>query len=161
MNKKKLITMLTALALVGAIGVGATLAYLSDKTQELTNTFTFTNANIDITLDEAKVDENTNKALEDGSRISEGDKQDYKNIIPGMIIDKDPTVYVEAGKLSCNVFVSVKNPNLDTVLKINAKDKEDKDAWADAAWALIDATKYGYKRICKEGPVLERGEIIW
>ena len=22
-------------------------------------------------------------------------------------------------------------------------------------------TKYGYKRICKEGPVLERGEIIW
>ena len=22
-------------------------------------------------------------------------------------------------------------------------------------------TKYGYKRICKEGPVLEKGEIIW
>lgn len=22
-------------------------------------------------------------------------------------------------------------------------------------------TKYGYKRICKEGPVLERGEVIW
>ena len=22
-------------------------------------------------------------------------------------------------------------------------------------------TKYGYKRICKEGPVLERGEILW
>ncbi len=40
MKKKKLLTMLTALVLVAVVGVGATLAYLSDKTLALTNTFT-------------------------------------------------------------------------------------------------------------------------
>ena len=40
MNKKKTATMVASLALVGAIGVGATLAYLSDKSNSLRNTFT-------------------------------------------------------------------------------------------------------------------------
>ena len=39
MNKKKLGVTLGSLALVGAIGFGATLAYLSDQTQTLNNTF--------------------------------------------------------------------------------------------------------------------------
>ncbi len=52
MNKKKLVTTFGSLALVGVIGVGASLAYLSDKTNTLTNTFTI-GSNIDITLDEA------------------------------------------------------------------------------------------------------------
>ena len=35
--------------------------------------------------------------------------------------------------------------------------------WAAAApaWAAPGETKYGHKRICREGPVLEREEILW
>lgn len=149
MNKKKLITMLTALALVGAIGVGATLAYLSDKTQELTNTFTFATNGIGVGLDEAKVDEN-NKATSDRIDASDEDKQqEYKNIIPGMILDKDPTVTITANSLNCNVFVSVKNANEEDVLKINGAEGTDawtEGVWADgAAWAVVDPETYGLK----------------
>lgn len=132
MNKKKLITMLTALALVGAIGVGATLAYLSDKTEELTNTFKFAENGIGIELDEAKVD-NNNKATNE--RVKAGDTQEYKNIIPGMILDKDPTVTITEKSLNCNVFVSVKNANAEEVLKINDLDAD--------AWAEVDPSTYG------------------
>ena len=40
MKKAKLLTMLGAVALIGAIGVGSTLAYLSSTTDEVVNTFT-------------------------------------------------------------------------------------------------------------------------
>ena len=53
MNKKKLGVTLGSLALVGAIGFGATLAYLSDTAGTLTNTFVVGD-NISIELDEAK-----------------------------------------------------------------------------------------------------------
>ncbi len=39
MTKKKVLTMVTALGLVGAVGVGGTLAYLSAQTTQVTNTF--------------------------------------------------------------------------------------------------------------------------
>ena len=125
MNKKKLITMLTALALVGAIGVGATLAYLSDSTKELKNTFKFTEEGIDIGLDEATIGDD-NKAIDhDKDRVDASEAENgqmYSNIIPGMVLDKDPTVTVKAGSLDCKVFVSVKNANEENVLKINDLD---------------------------------------
>ena len=55
MRKKSLVSMVAAMGLVAAIGVGATLAFLSAETKTLTNTFTFTDQGIDLRLDEAKV----------------------------------------------------------------------------------------------------------
>lgn len=129
MKKKSLVAMMGALALVGALGAGATLAYMS-ATDEVRNTFTFTEAGIAIVLDEAVVDEN-NKAT--AERTSEG--QDYENIIPGMVIDKDPTVTVKASSLNCNVFVSVENANAATVLAI--------DDLNTTAWAVVNPATYG------------------
>ncbi len=129
MKKKSLVTMVGALALVGALGVGATLAYMS-ASSEVRNTFTFTEAGIAIALDEAVVDDN-NKATNE--RTSEG--QDYDNIIPGMVIDKDPTVTVKASSLNCNVFVSVENANAEAVLAI--------DDLNTTAWAEVDPATYG------------------
>lgn len=40
MKKKSLVTMLAAVCLTGVVMVGATLAYFSDKTDVVTNTFT-------------------------------------------------------------------------------------------------------------------------
>ena len=51
-NKKKLITTIASLALVGAISIGATLAYLSAQTDVMTNTFTSVGSNLSIQLRE-------------------------------------------------------------------------------------------------------------
>ena len=48
--KKKITLTVTALALVICVAIGATLAWLVDKTDDVTNTFTY--GNIDITLTE-------------------------------------------------------------------------------------------------------------
>lgn len=87
MNKKKLITTFGSLALVGAIGVGATLAYLSDKTNNVTNTFTVSNA-IQIVLDEQEYDNPAKVRV---------DQNDYEDVIPGLTYPKDPTVTVKIG----------------------------------------------------------------
>ena len=47
MKNKKLLTTLGAVALLGAIGVGSTLAYLTDTTGTVTNTFTVGNVTFD------------------------------------------------------------------------------------------------------------------
>ena len=71
---KKKITLLLSLALAVAIGIGGTLAWLTDKTESKVNTFTVGNIDIDLT------ETTTN----------------YK-MVPGQTIDKDPKVTVEAG----------------------------------------------------------------
>ena len=140
-NKKKL-TMGLSLALVGVLGIGATLAYLTDETGTLTNKFTFSEKGININLDEAEVDEN-NKALKNGSRILEGGTQEYKNIIPNMIIDKDPTVTVNHKSLNSHVFVSVTNTN--TKLTIGASDGQGNfvEGVNDLAWKEVAPSDYG------------------
>ena len=67
MKKTKLITLLGAISLIGAIGAGSTFAYLTSTTGTVTNTFTVGNVNFDddpLTggLSESKVarDENSN-----------------------------------------------------------------------------------------------------
>jgi len=49
--KKKLITLIVALALVASVGVGATLAYLSDTTETVENVFQVGNINISVVED--------------------------------------------------------------------------------------------------------------
>lgn len=81
---KMFVTMLAVVLLVGCI-IGGTVAWLTDKTDPITNTFTY--GDINITLQET-----TGK--------------DYK-IIPGVNIAKNPSVTVEAGSEPCYVFVKV------------------------------------------------------
>ena len=57
MKKAKLLTMLGAVALIGAIGVGSTLAYLSSTTDEVVNTFTV--GEVKITLDETDINDSS------------------------------------------------------------------------------------------------------
>lgn len=106
MNKKKLVTTLGSLALVGAIGVGATLAYLTDQTANVTNTFNLSDKTT-IYLDEQ------NMANPNGDRI---DHNEYIDVIPGMSYDKDPTVTVANANVRQYVFMAVKeNDNVSYV----------------------------------------------
>lgn len=79
-------TLIVALAVMLVIGcaVGGTLAWLTDTTDPVTNTFTV--GNINISLAETKTD--------------------FK-MVPGATIGKDPKVTVKAGSEACWLFVQV------------------------------------------------------
>lgn len=78
-----------ALTLIVGVAGGATFAWLTAKSDTVTNTFTY--GDINITLEETT-----------GS--------DYK-IIPGVNIGKDPLVTVKAGSEACWLFVKVEEKN--------------------------------------------------
>ena len=92
--KKKTLALVLALTLLVAGVVGGTLAWLTDQTAEVKNTFTVGDINIGLT-------ETTT---------------DYK-MVPGNTIAKDPTVTVKANSEACWLFVKVtKSENLDTFI---------------------------------------------
>lgn len=82
--KKKTLALVLALTLLVAGVVGGTLAWLTDQTVEVKNTFTVGDINIGLT-------ETTT---------------DYK-MVPGNTIAKDPTVTVKANSEACWLFVKV------------------------------------------------------
>ena len=111
--RRILLTLACAVLLV-SLSVGATLAYLTNVTQVVTNTFTV--GNVKITLDEGKVweknddgftAENNGKFIDEGkTRTTTGNE--YK-LIPGRTYDKDPTVYVDPASEDAYIFVQVVN----------------------------------------------------
>ncbi len=86
--KKKTVALLLALVLTFGVAVGGTIAWLTDTTDEVKNTFTTSDVDIDLTETE----------------------REYQ-MIPGYTIDKDPKVTVEAGSEQCYVFVKVTEAN--------------------------------------------------
>lgn len=90
MNKKKLTVLVTSLALVGMIGIGASLAYMTDN-DTATNVITMGHVDIDLTEPNYPGDE-------------DGEITDVK---PGDSIVKDPTITVKQGSADTFVRVSV------------------------------------------------------
>ena len=86
-STKTLVALLSLVLLLGC-SLGGTLAWLSVKTDPVTNTFTV--GDIDITLTETTTE--------------------YK-IVPGVNIAKDPKVTVEANSEACWLFVKVDEAN--------------------------------------------------
>lgn len=82
--KKKTLALVLALTLLVAGIVGGTLAWLTDQTDEVKNTFTVGDINIGLTETTA----------------------DYK-MVPGNTIAKDPTVTVKANSEACWLFVKI------------------------------------------------------
>ncbi len=92
--KKKILVSVAAAALVLCCVIGGTLAWLTDRTDSVVNTFAV--GNVDITLGE------TTTA--------------YK-MVPGYVIEKDPKVSVKAGSEDCWLFVKVdKSENFDNFM---------------------------------------------
>ena len=86
---KKAVITAVALTLALCLAVGGTLAYLMDKTQAVTNTFTA--GDVDI-----KLEETTGPS--------------YK-MVPGNAIAKDPKITVLADSEACWLFVKVEKAN--------------------------------------------------
>lgn len=91
--KKKTLALFLALTLVLVGVIGGTVAWLTDTTESVVNTFT--DSDIDITLEETT-------------------GEDYK-MVPGYTISKDPQVTVETSSEKCYLFVKLeKSENLMT-----------------------------------------------
>ena len=104
MKARKILVSVAALALVAAISIGGTLAYLTSQTKTVKNTFTV--GNVKITLDEAVVDGNGKKTNDRTDATLDNQGNSYK-LIPGSSYDKDPTVHVARGSEDCYVRVNV------------------------------------------------------
>lgn len=97
-RSKALLLTLCAVLLV-AVSVLGTMAYLTSKTQVITNTFTVGNINIELT--ETKPENQQAK------------------IIPGVDIVKDPKVTVKANSEACYLFLKVEQTGTFVKEKVN------------------------------------------
>jgi len=129
MNKKSLLMMMVTICLIAVVGVGATLAYLTDSTDVLKNTFTF--GKVDINLDEPSFEED----------------KTVDGIVPGQVIPKDPTVTVEAGSVESYVFMKVSGIDEMEALGDTEEDK-DKGFVVEIDtdnWTLLETEENGVK----------------
>lgn len=95
----KAVVVLMALVLLIGCGVGGTLAWLMDTTDNVTNTFSVGNIDIDIY-------EHTLETDGDLSTTETKSRADYK-ILPGTSEKKDPTVEILKNSENCFVFMQV------------------------------------------------------
>ena len=117
--KKALFIMLSA-ALIVCATVAGTLAWLTDKTEPVVNTFTVGDINITLT---------------------ESDNLDLK-MVPGQTISKDPKVTVKDGSEACWLFVKVeKSVNFDSFMTFEMADGWDAlSGYAGVYYRNVDAT---------------------
>ena len=105
MKKTKIMLSVISGLLVAAVAVGGTLAYLSDKTNEVTNTFNVGTGYISddehqgLWLDEAKYGGTESERTESGN--------EYGELLPGSIVVKDPTVHMTGGSVKSYVIAKV------------------------------------------------------
>ncbi len=88
MNKKKIITLITATSLFASLAIGGTLAYFTDE-DAAKNTFTV--GDVDVELDEPSWTQ------EEGGNM----------LLPGMEYDKDPTITLQPTSQPSYVFLEM------------------------------------------------------
>lgn len=137
--KKRII----AIALCGALAVGGavggTIAWLTDSTDSVVNTFTVGNINID--LSEHALDS-------DGSLTSSETMENSYKMIPGTTLNKDPFVTVKAGSEKCYVFVKANESIGDILYNNEAMTFADFMSYEmDASWKVLDATNGVYYQV--------------
>lgn len=102
MKKKSIITMVAALALVGAIGVGSTLAYFTDN-DAASNTVTMGHVDIDL---KEKTGSGETETITDKGLL-------FENIVPGDVLLKNPIITVAEGSEDCYLRAKVVVEGLD------------------------------------------------
>lgn len=110
MKKRNLIACVIAMVLIAALGIGATLAYLTDND---TAKNTFTAGKVKIDLVEPSWDEDKAQDLE-----------------PGDVIDKDPAI-VNTGKNDAYMMIKVEGVKA-------MRDKDFEVYFDDVNWVLVD-----------------------
>lgn len=146
MNKKNIVTAAVSLALVGVMAIGGTLAYLTDDSDTMTNTFVMDGLTItlkeDATIPEGEVYLQKDKADKDAvysEREIEGTEAgvDYDKVLPGATINKNP--YLEIGADNARAYVYAYVTGMDTTAPDGqaTSPKMWIEAWADG-WTVVD-----------------------
>lgn len=165
--KKKIVALALVFCLSLAIGVGGTLAWLTDTTETVTNTFTV--GSVSATLDEAKVNEYGEmlKKVTDSEsgevtylvtkNATEAERvygNEYK-LIPGHTYVKDPTVRIDKDSENAWLFVKVSNGIKDIEAATTIHDQM--TSGTDAQWVVINETNgiYAYKVQVKAEDVIK------
>ena len=147
MTKKRIVTMATCIALVGAVAVGGTLALLSQTSNKVTNTFAvgecYPTDKQAVTLDEATVTQLTNGDYIDAS--SRTTSNAYDKLVNGTSIHKDPTVTVKANTVDSWVVAYI--DNVDEIFS-TSKFQDDNNSWykvtkSGSNWDVADAAVAG------------------
>lgn len=99
MKKKNLFVSVVAIVLVLCCAIGGSLAWLTDKTEDVANIFTVGDINITLT-----------------------ESTDTYKVLPGKEIAKDPKVTVKADSEDCYVFVEIKEENFNKLEYAVAED---------------------------------------
>lgn len=99
-RNRRIALTLCLLLVVCAASIGGTLAWLTDTTDPVTNTFT--TAGIDITLTETLNTDTNNDGTNDKWQAQ---------MIPGYSYKKDPTVTVTKNSVDCYLFVKFEETN--------------------------------------------------
>ncbi len=140
MKKKNLITTAVSLALVAVVGVGATLAYFTDKTDTMTNVFV--SGKVDVTLiDEFNKTETPKGEYEfDENGVQTGIL--YTNVMPGDTLDKDVSLMVRDGSSNAHVGIVVtvdhsQNPSADEVYKLVDEAVQRQEAVVGDMWQNV------------------------
>lgn len=144
-TKKKVLLLFLCAVLLVAVSIVGTLAYLTSR-DEVTNTFTV--GKVDITLDEADVDEY-------GKEIAGADRvkgNEYK-LIPGHTYVKDPAVTVEGDSEESYVRMLVTINKLATLKAIfgsNFLPQNYVTGWDSSIWVPVATTDNGDDTITYE-----------
>lgn len=101
--KKKLTAICLCVALVAIAVVGASLAYFTDTTEDVQNTFTMGGVKIDLTE-------------------PEWNPQDSHKLMPGVTFAKDPTITVEEDSEDSYVFLEMSLNKYSSLLWVMAAD---------------------------------------
>lgn len=134
-NKKIMLSVVSGL-LVAAVAVGGTLAYLSDKSDQVENTFTIGAGYDDnaLTLDETKVTLGALPSEPGAERI--GENQTYPDLLPGSEFAKDPTFRLAAGSTDSYIIAKVTNAQAAKDVGYIFKDA-DRNTGFDANWKKV------------------------
>ncbi len=135
-TKTKALALALCAVLLVVSTVFVTMAYLTSKTDVVTNTFTV--GKVTITLDEANVDL---MGVKDGdARVK---ANEYK-LIPGHTYIKDPTIHVAGDSENCWLFVKVENGLEDIIDAETIGTQMSKNGWS-----LVDGETniYAYSEI--------------
>lgn len=170
MKKTKLLTTLGAVALIGAIGVGSTFAYLTSETGVVKNTFTVGKVQFDTSmgagLTESEVARDTDGKYQkdvDGPNNWKKTEQEYTKLVAGEELLKDPTVHIAADSEDCWVFAKIENANEDLSIEYNENEWEDvTDAYktANQIDGKIDYVVYATKNIIPTSKTVTHSTIF-
>jgi len=133
---KKVLAVILCVALIMSVSIMGTLAYLTDRAA-VTNTFTV--GNVDIDLNEAKVNP-------DGTLVEGADRvtENTYHLIPGQTYVKDPTVTIKAGSEASYIRMLVTinyKSELDAIFAPGVKLDSIFNEWDSTTWIYHNETE--------------------